>query len=279
MSKFKHALARVPVLGRIVLFGYRSKIALHHIARQAIYLINWLTKSKEITNYTYDLTDDNKRYLGSLLSDILNVRFEQIMSYIDELENNRELRQHIQAAIKHSDYSYVADTEVRYGRRLGWYAFARAMKPRVIVETGVDKGLGSCVLTAALKKNQEEGHEGRYFGTDINPKAGYLLSDTYAGYGSILYGDSVESLNGLNASIDLFINDSDHSADYEAEEYQTIVHKLSVDAIILGDNSHATGKLLSFSLAMDRRFVFFQERPREHWYPGAGIGISFRRKA
>jgi hypothetical protein len=132
-------------------------------------------------------------------------------------------------------------------------------------------------LTAALKRNKEEGFEGRYYGTDINPNAGYLLSGDYANYGRILYGDSIESLKKFDGIIDLFINDSDHSSAYEAEEYRTVADKLSEHAIILGDNSHSTDKLLEFSLATKRRFVFFQEKPLEHWYPGAGIGISFRR--
>ena len=77
--------------------------------------------------------------------------------------------------------------------------------------------------------------------------------------------------------VDLFVNDSDPSEDYEAEEYRTIAIKLSDHAIVLGDNSHYTNKLVEFSLQTDRRFVFFQEKPHEHWYPGAGIGISFVR--
>ena len=57
--------------------------------------------------------------------------------------------------------------------------------------------------------------------------------------------------------IDLFVNDSDHSADYEAAEYHTITNKLSEHAVVLGDNSHCTDKLLEFSLKANRRFVFF----------------------
>jgi len=64
---------------------------------------------------------------------------------------------------------------------------------------------------------------------------------------------------------------------YEAEEYRTIVNKLSDHAIALGDNSHDTDILLEFSLESNRHFVFYQEKPREHWYPGACIGISFVR--
>ena len=114
-------------------------------------------------------------------------------------------------------------------------------------------------------------------GTDINPLAGYLLSGDYANYGSILYGDSIESLKKFDDEIDLFINDSDHSEEYEAGEYKTIANMLSQHAVILGDNSHYTDKLLEFSLETNRHFVFFQEKPKNHWYPGAGIGISFNR--
>ncbi|WP_394359037.1 class I SAM-dependent methyltransferase [Leptolyngbya boryana] len=92
-----------------------------------------------------------------------------------------------------------------------------------------------------------------------------------------MYGDSIESLKHLDVPIDIFINDSDHSAEYEAEEYRTIASKLSDRAIVLGDNSHVTNKLLEFSLTMNRNFVFFKEIPTQHWYPGGGIGISFKR--
>ena len=151
----------------------------------------------------------------------------------------------------------------------------RATKPKIVVETGVDKGLGACVLTAALMKNSEEGYTGYYYGTDINPKAGYLLSEPYSELGRVLYGDSIESLQKLNESIDIFINDSDHSAEYERREYETVQGKLAPAAIILGDNAHTNDKLLTFALATGRQFVFFQEKPLNHWYPGAGIGIAF----
>jgi predicted O-methyltransferase YrrM len=151
------------------------------------------------------------------------------------------------------------------------------MKPRVVVETGVDKGMGSCVLTAALRRNAQEGVAGKYYGTDINPRAGYLLSGPYAEFGEILYGDSIESLKALDAQIDLFINDSDHSADYEALEYETIAHKLTAHAVLLSDNAHCSGRLLDFSLDRNRSFLFYQEKPVNHWYPGAGIGFSFVR--
>jgi hypothetical protein len=82
------------------------------------------------------------------------------------------------------------------------------LKPGLVVETGVDKGLGSVVLASALRRNRAEGFPGEYLGNDINPHAGFLLQETYALGGCIAIGDSIEMLKKLEANIDLFINDS-----------------------------------------------------------------------
>ena len=277
LNKFKEFAKRTPIIREIALFLLRTRIAAAYLLEQLSKIIDWLLRSREAVNFTYDLTDLNKQYLASLIAGITSRSFQEISAYMQELEDDGELRRHIEEAIRASNWRHFADTTVHYGRRLGWYAVARAIKPRVIVETGVDKGLGSCVLTSALIRNEQEGMPGHYYGTDINPNAGFLLDGKYRRYGEVLYGDSILSLEKLEISIDLFVNDSDHSAHYEAREYQTISGKLSPGAILLGDNSHSTSALLEFSLTTGRQFVFFQEKPLRHWYPGAGIGISFRR--
>jgi len=276
-SRLKETVIRIPVLGRMLLFLYRAMLAFRTVLRSFCTAIKWLFTSRETTNFTYALEANNKRYLAAMIADIFSMPYGQIMGYIDELEQDEELRSHILDATAKSDFAFIADSTIRFSRRVGWYAVVRAMKPAVVVETGVDKGMGSCVLTAALRRNAQEGAKGRYYGTDINPRAGYLLSGPYAEFGEILYGDSIESLQALDAQIDLFINDSDHSADYEAAEYETIADKLSNHAVLLSDNAHVSGRLLDFSLNRNRNYLFYQEMPVNHWYPGAGIGFSFLR--
>jgi hypothetical protein len=104
--------------------------------------------------------------------------------------------------------------------------------------------------------------------------AGYFLHPPYSNYGKVLYGDSLESLSTFDEPIDLFINDSDHSEEYEQAEYEIIKSKISPTAIVLGDNSHVTPKLAEFSMREGRRFVFLSEEPANHWYRGCGVGIS-----
>lgn len=235
----------------------------------------WLYTSREHTNLTYNLEPLNVQYMAAMIAEVTGRSNQEILKYISDLENDHELRLHITGLSVNGERSYLADKEARYARRAGWYAIVRALKPRVVVETGIDKGLGACVIAAALKKNSEEGTEGRYYGTDINPKAGYFFTDPYSKYGEILYGDSIESLEKLDENIDLLINDSDHSAEYEMREYESVKNKLNPGAIIVGDNAHCSESLYVFSTINSRRFLYFQEKPVEHWYPGGGMGLSF----
>ena|SRR5437762_1691483 len=273
--RWKRHLANLPLVGPLLLFAYRARASAATGLGPLREYARWIVASRELTNYTYDLTERNKRHLAWFVSEVAGIAPAAALGYIQELENDEDLRAHIRSAIQSSPDGRFSDREIRFGRRLGWYAIARATKPGVVVETGVDKGLGSCVLAAALRRNAEEGRPGIYYGTDINPKAGFLLCGEYAKVGKLLYGDSVESLLRLDAGIGLFINDSDHSVDYEAREYAVIESKLARSAIVLGDNAHATDELLRFAERSGRRFLYFREQPDRHWYPGAGIGAAY----
>jgi predicted O-methyltransferase YrrM len=252
-----------------------------------LFLFNWYFRPKlvllirktfgtgEVTNFTYDLSEKNLRYLAHTISLVTSRPVAEIAGYIAEARRDAGLKAHIVNATRDRGLPLRHDVECLFGRRLGWYALARVLHPKVVVETGVDRGHGAALLCAALLRNASEGFPGRYYGLDIAPGAGWLLSGPYAAAGTIVYGDAIASLHAFNGAIDLYINDSDHSADYEYREYVTIANKLSPQAVVLGDNAHATDKLSLFSEQTGRRFLFFREEPVDHWYPGAGIGISF----
>lgn len=272
MKFMKRLIKKIRILRRI----YDAYVATKYFNKKYLKIFKWAIKSNENTNYTYKLSKKNQLELIKTFEIIFkNSTFEQIKFYLQELENDKEIRDHIRDSIYESNLKEYADSIIEFSRRLGWYICVRILKPRVIVETGVDKGLGSVVLIRALMKNKKEGFSGYYYGTDINPKAGYLLNGDYKKFGQILFGDSIKSLDSFEKKIDLFINDSDHSAEYEYMEYMAIKDKLSNNAIILGDNSHSTDKLVQFSIENNRNYILFREEPNDHWYPGAGIGISY----
>lgn len=241
-------------------------------------LAAWLVTSREDTNFTYDLTPLNMTQLAHFLAAVTGRSAAEMRGLLDEPGQDATLIGHVQTCYDRSDPALKAraDRVPRFGRRLGWYALARHLKPRLIVETGVDKGLGAVLMCAALRRNAEEGSVGRYLGADLRADAGYLVSGAYQDLGKIAVGDSVKILATLDGPIDLFINDSDHNPDYEDREYGLIEDKLSPDALILSDNSHATDRLARFAEHTGRKFLFFREQPARHWYAGAGIGVAFR---
>jgi hypothetical protein len=252
----------------------RRSMARRYYADRLAMIERWAWRDTESSNFYYRLTPSNRDHLAHALAVVTGESHDAIVRYFDEIEGDEQLRMHIQQSLKSTDYG--RDIRVNFGRRIGWYALVRTLKPAVVVETGVDHGVGSCVLASALLRNVSDGSSGRYFGTEVRPEAGQLFREPYTQVGSILYDDSIRSLQKLEGSVDLFINDSDHSGEYEYQEYLAIEPKLSSRAVILGDNAHVTDSLSRFSRERGRKFIFFAEKPSDHWYPGAGIGISYR---
>jgi Methyltransferase domain len=253
----------------------RIKLAMTYY-RHALDLVDvWASQDTELSNFYYDLADLNRRHLAGLISTLTAVPPQDVEKVFGELDTDTMLREHLtRGAI---ELGYPKDVHFRFGRRLGWYAMVRLKTPRVVIETGVDDGVGSCVLCAALRRNAADGHAGRYYGTEIRREAGKLFQGPYTEFGEIVYGDSISTLQAFGNKIDLFVNDSDHSGDYEYREYRTIADKLSRGAVILGDNSHVTDSLCRFAWETGRSFIFFREVSKDHWYPGAGIGFAFER--
>lgn len=239
----------------------------------------WWWGSREQTNFTYPLTERNRRHLAHALALACGVPAEAAWRAMAELLADTGFRERILERRRLAGLEAISDPRVEVGRRLAWYAAVRLTRPRLVIETGVDKGLGAAVLCAALLRNAEEGHPGRYLGTDIDPGAGRLLGPPYDTVGRILHGDSIASLETIDGPIDLFVNDSDHSAEYEGREYRTVESKLAPDALIIGDNAHVTDELMRFAETTGRRFLFVKEAPAGTWYPGDGIGFAFRERS
>lgn len=235
----------------------------------------WWWSSREQTNFTYPLSGRNLQHLAHALALACAAKPDAVRAAMRELQQDADFRARILERRRLAGLEAISDPRVEVGRRLAWYAAVRLTKPRLVIETGVDKGLGSAVLCAALLRNTADGHPGRYLGTDIDPGAGRLLGPPYDTVGRILYGDSIASLEAIDGPIDLFVNDSDHSAEYEGREYRTIAAKLAPDALIIGDNAHVTDELMRFAEATGRHFLFVREQPAGTWYPGDGIGLAF----
>ncbi|WP_341719337.1 class I SAM-dependent methyltransferase [Micromonospora sp. FIMYZ51] len=273
--KLRRALARTR-LAPVAAFPKRLAAVARYDAKVLRVSARWLVASREHHNYTYELTRLSRSHLAWFVSVVCDLPVGQVRDYLTEIESDDELRRHVASATAAAARRGLADKQVRYARRIGWYAIVRARRPKHIVETGVDKGLGSCVLAAALLRNAAEGHPGRVSSIDINPEAGYLARTApWSDVIDLVIGDSVESIGALEQPVDLFLHDSDHSRGYERREFEAVEAKLAPGAMLLTDNVTHTNVLAKHAEATGRRFLAYRETPANHWYPGDGIGVAW----
>ena len=137
-----------------------------------------------------------------MISAIVQKDYNEIMRYINEIEEDNQLWEHFRKQIGNNPYlkSYYGN-KMLIGRRAGWYAVVRALKPKVVIETGVATGIGACVVSAALMKNTEEGCGGHYYGAEIDRSQCVLFKEPYTKFGTILWGDSLDSLKDLTMKL------------------------------------------------------------------------------
>jgi predicted O-methyltransferase YrrM len=230
----------------------------------------WLIKSREFTNYLYDITPLNRNQMIGAVSMLTGNDMNDVEKYFIELETDKEFLAMLHNKARKIKRQNELLFPIPFARRIVWYCLIRITRPGTVVETGTEKGLGSLIIQRALDINSY----GKLFTLDLDKYAGSLLDSNDKEKISLMIGDSIQSISSLN-EIDFFIHDSDHSAEHEKNELEAIESKLSSNAFVLSDNSHVTDELYNWSKKMGRKYVFIKEVPKDHWYGGAGVGISF----
>ncbi len=242
------------------------------LLRNAWWGLRWLVLETEKVPTAYALTERNRRQLAAYVAAIGDLPMESVLECIEELEQDKALRDHLRAGPPEA--ARLANTDSHYGSRAAAYVLTRLRRPRTVVECGVADGLLGCVVGAALERNTAEGHPGFYFGLDPHPGAGRLLEGRYQRHGWIMAGAPLEALKEIER-VDLFLHSRRCSHEHELREYETLKSRLSEDAIVLSSTAHENDALYAFALDHERNFLYFAEEPFEHWYRGGGLGAAF----
>jgi hypothetical protein len=229
-------------------------------------------------NTSYELTPRSKAHLACALSVATGETVDVINSYLMEIENDQLLQEFLLDRIKETNNWYVTEyfgNKIRLRERIAVYALVRTLKPKKVVETGVEYGVTSCVVSSALMKNSAEGSPGTYTGIDIQRDLAIFFKPPYSPYGEIIINSSDQELESMNGPIDLYINDSSHDSEYSETEYNFVVPKLSEKAIMLSWSS--PNSLMKVSNELSRNFLYFHSEPDNILMPHGRIGISFNK--
>ncbi len=264
-------------LGRWVLVPYRAKTALISCLAPCFRILPWLVRSRELTNYTYEYSPLAQTAAVHLAALVTGKPMELMMNYATELRNDGQLHRHVAEMTAGSAYRHFADPQFKPGRRLFYYLLVRAVKPGVVVEAGLDKGLGACIIGAALLRNAAEGSPGKYYGLTLLAEAdAFLYGAPYDSQGELVMGDSVDILGKAGPNIDIFIHDTTNNPAHEQAQFKALQPRLAEGAIVL--STWFTEKFAEFAHQSGLAVLTFHETPVGHWYPGGKIALAFRSK-
>jgi predicted O-methyltransferase YrrM len=164
-----------------------------------------------------------------------------------------------------------------FGKRLAWYALARALTPKLIVETGAHDGLASLLLLRALERNIEENkaHTGRLVSFDVNPASGWLVGSNPLWELRIQPSQSgLADLLRASGCVDMFIYDGWHTHAAEHKDLAVAEEYLSSNGILLSDDAQVTHALEDLCRERGLRYLTVQEVPTGHFYPGTVLGAG-----
>lgn len=166
-----------------------------------------------------------------------------------------------------SELARVRSTDIRGYLRELWppggtstsflYGITRAMKPAVVVETGVNSGGSSRVILDALRRNGS----GRLYSIDLPYHApwttsdgrrdgshlpaglttGFLVPEYLRTAWTLIEGDAKVELPNLVSRLpplDLFFHDSEHSFQHQSFEYQTAWPRLRSGGVLVSDDTN-----------------------------------------
>ena len=225
----------------------------------------------ETESFSFEPADEQEIITG--LAAALGCPREELAGYAAEIREDPEL-----GALLSSHVGWRLDVKRRQplGNRLAWYLIARAVKPELIVETGIYHGLGSLVLLRAVERNRQQGSPGELMSFDINPRAGGLVRAQAQQHWRRFVGSTHElllpALDGRR--VGMLLQDTPHTVENQRFEFGAAMSH-AAPTLVLVDCSGRPPLVLE-ELCAEHAGVQHRVpiRSRNHIFPGAEIGFA-----
>ena len=235
--------------------------------------LGYLLLDPEVANFTYEIGNDAE--LAAWVDFVCGCGLGRAKELIAEPVTDTPLATRLRAAT--ATRRLWSKPAPPFGKRRGWYALARALRPQVIIEAGVHDGLGSLLLLRALERNAEEGHDGRLVSIDINPACGWLVgSDPRWELCIAATRDVLADILRQSSPVGMFIHDSLHTYENQRFEFRTAAAHLAPGGVLISDDAHITNALFETCEEFSLHIGEFVEQPVGHFYTGGHMAAGFR---
>jgi hypothetical protein len=227
----------------------------------------------DVGDFSYEIDNDGE--LVEVLARALALEPGVIAGYLAEIRSDAALTRELAARVR---WRPDVKRRIGLGHRVAWYVVARALKPRLVVETGIKHGIGSLVLLAALERNAREGSPGRLISFDLDPFSGWIVPNRLRHDWEPVYASTFDRLEPMleGREVDLFICDTPPDYEIESFEMRTAMRHAAPGIVLIAGNGDRTRALPELTAEMGGEYHFFDERPRHDIYPGAGLGFGLK---
>lgn len=232
--------------------------------------LRYVLLDPETESFTFEL--DNELEVVDTLAVALRAPREDLLRYAEETHTDPELHERL---TRHLRWRFDVKHRPPLGNRLVWYLIARALKPELIVETGIYHGLGSLVLLRALARNAAEGSPGELMSFDVSPRAGVMVREGMREPWRRFTGRTNELLEPALAgrSVGMLIHDTPHTEENQRLEFGAAISH-AASRLVIVDSSGWMPTLPEMCAEHNGSYRRVQLRSRGHVYPGASIAFA-----
>ena len=232
-------------------------------------LLKFILLDPEFDNFTFEVA--NEAELIQFLASITGVEEKELTRYLAETRTDPGLTTDLWRRLRwRLDYK----RRPPLGRRATWYVLARALKPELAIETGVQDGLGSLAILRALARNAAEGRPGRLISIDTLPTAGWLVPAAERHAWELIIGSTDDVLPRVLGAhpVGLFLQDTGGDIELARRELEIMLpHRLPSTVFV-----SQTQRPVLAAISRERGMVYreFLHRSRKHVVASSTTGFA-----
>lgn len=224
----------------------------------------------EVESFSYEL--ENEDEIICALARALDRPFDELARYASETREDPELNELL---ARHARWRFDVKRRLPLGNRLTWYVIVRALKPELVVETGIYLGLGSLAVLRALERNRREGSVGELMSFDTLSGAGSIVrAQARRGWHRFVGSTKDLLLPAIEGRrVDILFQDTPHTEENQRFEFSAALSHAG-PKLLLFDASGGTAPTLG-TICAERCGAYYRMPllSRGHVFPG--IDITF----
>jgi predicted O-methyltransferase YrrM len=270
--------------------GERWRWRVHKLSR-----LRWLTKARIISSYglspsrhlryilldpeveSYSYRVANLEGMLATISEATGVPTALLHRYAAEPDADPELRGALTRRLR---WRFDVKHRPELANRLGWYVLIRALRPGLVVETGIYQGLGSLALLSALEHNQGDGSPGELMSFDLSEDAGSFVDRSRHPDWKLILGSTTETLQPAvsGRKVGALFQDSDHSEQVQRLEFGAALANMASTLVLVDASGGQSPVLEELSRELGGDYRRVRLGAADHWYQHGELTFSVFRE-